>query len=67
MFDSSNCYAHNEYELEIMKMFDKFKKAFLREYYQICSKIESMKKYENRVALYELYYYLNHYVNRILY
>ncbi len=67
VFDPSSCYAHNEYELGIMKMFGGFGGAFLREYHQICPKTEPVEEYEDRVALYELYHHLNHYVGRILY
>jgi len=67
VFDPSSCYAHNEYELGIMKMFGGFGGAFLREYHQICPKTEPVEEYEDRVTLYELYHHLNHYVGRILY
>jgi len=66
VFDPSSCYAHNEYELGIMKMFGGFGGAFLKEYHQICPKTEPVEEYEDRVALYELYHHLNHYVSRVL-
>ena len=61
VFDPSSCYAHNEYELGIMKMFGDFGRAFLQEYHNICPKTEPIEEYEDRVALYELYHHLNHY------
>ncbi|KAL8792664.1 MAG: hypothetical protein Q9195_004724 [Heterodermia aff. obscurata] len=61
VFDPSSCYAHNEYELGIMKMFGGFGRAFLQEYHSICPKTEPVEEYEDRVALYELYHHLNHY------
>lgn len=64
VFDPSSCYAHNEYELGIMKMFGGFGRAFMKEYHQTCPKTEPMEEYQDRVALYELYHHLNHYVSR---
>ena len=62
VFDPSSCYAHNEYELGIMRMFGGFGGAFLKEYHQLCPKTEPVDEYEDRVALYELYHHLNHHV-----
>ncbi|CAO2657789.1 Nn.00g039150.m01.CDS01 [Neocucurbitaria sp. VM-36] len=61
VFDSSACYAHNEYELGIMKMFGGFGGSFLKEYHELCPKTEPVDEYEDRVKLYELYHHLNHY------
>ncbi|GAM86431.1 hypothetical protein ANO11243_044450 [Dothideomycetidae sp. 11243] len=61
VFDSSACYAHNEFELGIMKMFGGFGGSFLKEYHKLCPKTEPAHEYEDRVALYELYHHLNHY------
>ena len=61
VFDPSSCYAHNEYELGIMKMFGGFGRAFMQEYHSICPRTEPINEYEDRVALYELYHHLNHY------
>ncbi|KAF1841301.1 Ketosamine-3-kinase [Cucurbitaria berberidis CBS 394.84] len=61
VFDSSACYAHNEYELGIMKMFGGFGGSFLKEYHELCPKTEPVEEYEDRVKLYELYHHLNHY------
>lgn len=54
VYDSSACYAHNEYELGIMKMFGGFGGSFLKEYHELCPKTEPMSEYEDRVKLYEL-------------
>ena len=54
VFDPSACYAHNEYELGIMKMFGGFGGSFLKEYHRLCPKTEPVEEYEDRVALYEL-------------
>ncbi|KAF2034487.1 Ketosamine-3-kinase [Setomelanomma holmii] len=61
IYDSSACYAHNEYELGIMKMFGGFGGSFLKEYHELCPKTEPVDEYEDRVKLYELYHHLNHY------
>ena len=61
VFDSSACYAHNEFELGIMKMFGGFGGSFLKEYHELCPKSEPVEEYEDRVKLYELYHHLNHY------
>ncbi|KAI8937485.1 hypothetical protein NX059_005203 [Plenodomus lindquistii] len=60
-FDSSACYAHNEYELGAMKMFGGFNATFMKEYHELCPKTEPVAEYEDRVRLYELYHHLNHY------
>lgn len=54
VYDPSACYAHNEYELGIMKMFGGFGESFLAEYHQLCPKTEPVDEYDDRVALYEL-------------
>ncbi|KAL1613246.1 hypothetical protein SLS60_001478 [Paraconiothyrium brasiliense] len=61
VYDSSACYAHNEFELGIMKMFGGFGGSFLKEYHDLCPKTEPVDEYEDRVKLYELYHHLNHY------
>jgi protein-ribulosamine 3-kinase len=61
VYDSSACYAHNEFELGIMKMFGGFGASFLKEYHELCPKTEPVEEYEDRVKLYELYHHLNHY------
>ncbi|OAG06638.1 Ketosamine-3-kinase [Paraphaeosphaeria sporulosa] len=61
VYDSSACYAHNEFELGIMKMFGGFGGSFLKEYHDLCPKTEPVAEYEDRVKLYELYHHLNHY------
>lgn len=61
IYDSSACYAHNEFELGIMKMFGGFGQSFLREYHNLCPKTEPADEYEDRVKLYELYHHLNHF------
>lgn len=64
IYDSSACYAHNEFELGIMKMFGGFGGTFLNEYHSICPKSEPQEEYDDRVALYELYHHLNHHGKR---
>lgn len=54
IYDSSACYAHNEYELGIMKMFGGFGASFLAEYHKLCPKTEPVSEYSDRIALYEL-------------
>jgi fructosamine-3-kinase len=53
-YDPSACYAHNEFELGMMKMFGGFGGSFLKEYHEICPKTEPVAEYEDRVMLYEL-------------
>ncbi|KIW07539.1 uncharacterized protein PV09_01500 [Verruconis gallopava] len=60
VFDSSACYAHNEFELGIMKMFGGFGGSFLRDYHKLCPKTEPVDEYDDRIELYELYHHLNH-------
>jgi protein-ribulosamine 3-kinase len=60
-YDSSACYAHNEFDLGIMKMCGGFGGSFMKEYHELCPKTEPVEEYEDRVKLYELYHYLNHY------
>lgn len=54
VFDPSACYAHNEYELGIMRMFGGFNKGFMGEYHELCPKSEPIDEYDDRVSLYEL-------------
>jgi protein-ribulosamine 3-kinase len=61
-YDSSACYAHNEFDLGIMNMFGGgFGGSFMKEYHELCPKTEPAEEYEDRVKLYELYHHLNHY------
>ncbi|GAB7339749.1 hypothetical protein MBLNU457_6311t2 [Dothideomycetes sp. NU457] len=60
VFDPSACYAHNEFELGIMKMFGGFGGGFLDEYHSLCPRTEPQGEYSDRIALYELYHHLNH-------
>ncbi|KAI9766148.1 MAG: hypothetical protein M1840_006715 [Geoglossum simile] len=61
LLDPSSCYAHSEYELGIMKMFGRFSAAFFEEYHRLVPKTEPANEYRDRMDLYELYHYLNHY------
>ena len=54
IYDSSACYAHNEYELGIMRMFGGFGGNFLEQYHRLCPKTPPVEEYDDRVALYEL-------------
>lgn len=61
VFDPSACYAHSEYELGIMRMFGGFdERGFFKEYFQKCPKSQPVDEFEDRMALYETYHYLNH-------
>lgn len=53
VFDPSSCYAHNEYDLGIMKMFGGFS-GIMEEYHSRCPRTEPVDEYDDRVALYEL-------------
>ncbi|RMZ91709.1 hypothetical protein DV736_g1036, partial [Chaetothyriales sp. CBS 134916] len=49
IFDPSACYAHNEYEFGIMRMFGGFSNAsFWQQYHQIVPKTEPESEYEDR-------------------
>ncbi|KAI9711055.1 MAG: hypothetical protein M1828_001982 [Chrysothrix sp. TS-e1954] len=61
VYDPSAAYAHNEYDLGIMKMFGGFGSGFFSEYHKLCPKTEPQNEYDDRIALYELYHHLNHY------
>jgi fructosamine-3-kinase len=63
VFDPSASYAHNEFELGIMKMFGGFGGSFLENYHNLCPRTEPTSEYEDRIALYELYHHLNHHVS----
>ena len=54
VFDPSATYAHNEYDLGIMKMFGGFGSGFFRDYHRLCPKTEPKDEYDDRIALYEL-------------
>ncbi len=60
VYDPSSTYAHSEYELGIMKMFGGFGPAFYSEYHDLVPKTEPVSEYDDRVALYEVFHYLNH-------
>ncbi|KIW28926.1 uncharacterized protein PV07_04778 [Cladophialophora immunda] len=60
VFDPSSCYAHNEYDFGIMRMFGGFS-SFWQEYHGLVPKTEPVSEYEDRVSLYESYHHLNHY------
>ncbi|KAK4107535.1 hypothetical protein N656DRAFT_793132 [Canariomyces notabilis] len=61
VFDPSSVYGHSEYESGIMRMFGGFGKEFWREYEKLVPKTEPAHEWEDRMLLYELYHYLNHY------
>lgn len=54
VYDPSSCYAHNEFELGIMKMFGGFGGQFYKEYHRIVPKTEPVEEYDDRIDLYEL-------------
>ncbi|CUS15390.1 unnamed protein product [Tuber aestivum] len=60
IYDPSACYAHNEYEMGIMKMFGGFGTGFFNEYHKIVPKSEPVEEYGDRLKLYQLYHQLNH-------
>lgn len=49
------CYAHNEYEFGIMKMFGGFGSVFFTKYHDLVPKTEPVEEYDDRVELYQLY------------
>ncbi|TRX88401.1 hypothetical protein FHL15_010714 [Xylaria flabelliformis] len=62
VYDPSACYAHSEYELGIMRMFGGFSAGFFHEYHRLVPRTEPKEEYEDRIRLYQLYQYLNHYL-----
>ncbi|ODV90105.1 hypothetical protein CANCADRAFT_31163 [Tortispora caseinolytica NRRL Y-17796] len=60
IFDPSCTFAHNEYELALMKMFGGFSATVFDEYHKIIPKSHPESQYADRLALYELYHQLNH-------
>jgi len=62
LFDPSACYCHSEYEISIMRCFGGFSASFYHEYHRLVPKTEPIHEYEDRIALYQLYHYLNHYL-----
>ncbi|KAI0106229.1 fructosamine-3-kinase [Nemania sp. FL0031] len=61
IFDPSAFYAHSEYELAIMLMFGGFSRRFFAAYHALCPKTEPVEEYDDRLKLYQLYHYLNHF------
>ncbi|KAF3941721.1 Ketosamine-3-kinase [Dactylella cylindrospora] len=61
VFDPSGCYAPAEYDHGIMTMFGGFDRMFWKEYEETVPKGEPVEEYKDRVELYRLYHYLNHY------
>ncbi|KAL8670365.1 MAG: hypothetical protein Q9168_005092 [Polycauliona sp. 1 TL-2023] len=61
VFDPGSCYAHSEYELGIMRMFGGFSSGFFNEYHRLMPKTEPVAEYDDRMGLYQLYQWLNHY------
>ncbi|KJX96479.1 hypothetical protein TI39_contig622g00006 [Zymoseptoria brevis] len=61
VFDPSAAYCHSEYEIGIMRAFGGFTAGFFDEYHSMVPKTEPVREYEDRVELYKLYHYLNHY------
>ncbi|KAL8937621.1 MAG: hypothetical protein Q9216_004336 [Gyalolechia sp. 2 TL-2023] len=60
-FDPGSCYAHSEYELGIMRMFGGFPAGFFNEYHRLVPKTQPKSEYDDRLSLYQLYQWLNHY------
>ncbi|OBT55313.1 hypothetical protein VE04_04045 [Pseudogymnoascus sp. 24MN13] len=60
-YDPSCVYAHSEFELCLMRMFGGFSAGFFIEYHHLVPKTEPKKEYDDRMDLYELYHFLNHY------
>lgn len=58
LFDPATYYGHSEAELSIMNMFGGFSSTFWKEYHK---SIPKAPMFEERMQLYELYHYLNHY------
>lgn len=54
VFDPGGCYAHSEYELGIMKMFEGFCSGFWWEYHSMIAKTEPEDEYEGRLQPYQL-------------
>ncbi|KAL8995739.1 MAG: hypothetical protein Q9169_004597 [Polycauliona sp. 2 TL-2023] len=61
IFDTGSCYAHSEYELGIMRMFGGFSSGFFHEYHRLIPKTHPVSEYDDRLCLYQLYQWLNHY------
>lgn len=58
IFDPACYYGHHEAELSIMHMFGGFSVALFSAYHTLIPKAPG---YDERLALYQLYHYLNHY------
>lgn len=59
LFDPACYYGHHEAELSIMQMFGGFSSACFETYH---SHIPKQKGFQKRLACYQLYHYLNHYL-----
>lgn len=62
VIDPCSSYSSREFEAGIMRMFGGFGRGFWQEYWKECPKLEPVGEYDDRVALYESYHQLNHYV-----
>jgi protein-ribulosamine 3-kinase len=62
VFDPSACYAHSEFEVSMMRMWGGFNAGFFHEYHRLVPKTDPKEEYEDRMLLYQLYHYLNHFL-----
>ncbi|TRM65877.1 Fructosamine/Ketosamine-3-kinase [Schizophyllum amplum] len=60
IFDPSSFYGHNEFDLAIARVFGGFRPSFYNAYHKHFPKAEPADQYELRMALYEMFHYLNH-------
>ncbi|KAG8954922.1 hypothetical protein FRC04_010406 [Tulasnella sp. 424] len=60
IFDPASYYGHNEADLAIARIFGGFGAPFFAEYHKHRPKSPPIEEYDERVALYELFHYLNH-------
>ncbi|KAG8896817.1 hypothetical protein FRB99_008624 [Tulasnella sp. 403] len=60
IFDPASYYGHNEADLAIARIFGGFPATFFTEYHKNRPKTPPVEEYDERVALYELFHYLNH-------
>ncbi len=57
IFDAASFYGHHEYELGIAGMFGGFDSSFYKSYHSVIPKAPGL---QNRIQLYQLFHYLNH-------
>lgn len=63
IFDPAAFYGHHEYDMALTTLFSGYSDFFYDAYFK---KIPSAKGYQNRMKLYHLFHYLNHWYGNLI-